>query len=259
MKIADSSISCCTNLYELPLTQILLGDSFHPGGLALTKLLAQKALINRHSIVLDVATGKGTSANYIATQYGAKVFALDLGIENLKKMVTAPRSFPVVGSAESLPFADSSFDVVLCECSLCLFSNKLQSLKEIHRVLKPDGFIAISDIYVNQALPSSLNNELSQWLCIANALSSQQSQRIIASAGFSNIRFYDESKYLINTVAEIEEKVGRLKNLTILKREIATLNEFPLQELATFITEGKGGYYLLTGRKKGAARYDKVN
>ena len=87
MNTFKQTISCCTQLYQLPITQLLLGDSFHPGGLTLTKKLAQKTLINRQSMVLDVAAGKGTSAKYLSTHYGAQVFALDLGLDNLRDIV----------------------------------------------------------------------------------------------------------------------------------------------------------------------------
>ncbi|MEY8215716.1 MAG: methyltransferase domain-containing protein [Colwellia sp.] len=249
MNIINSNIGCCTSLYQLPLTQLLLGDSFHPGGLTLTKTLAQKTLINRQSIVLDVAAGKGSSASYLTKQYGAQLLALDLGIDNLKSISRLPKVQPIVGSAQSLPFIDNSVDVILCECALCLFTDKTQSLKEMHRVLKPGGFIAISDIYLNKPLPELLNNNISQWLCIADALSSEGSQNIIAKANFTNIRFSDESSYLINTIKEIEKKINRLKHLTIIKSQLEKFNDFPFKKLAEFIVEGNSGYYLLTARK----------
>jgi arsenite methyltransferase len=63
---------------------MLFGESFHPGGVKLTHKLALQTLVNRNSTALDIAAGKCTSAHYIADNFGATVFALDLGIDHLR-------------------------------------------------------------------------------------------------------------------------------------------------------------------------------
>ncbi|MHA2401492.1 MAG: class I SAM-dependent methyltransferase, partial [Candidatus Kariarchaeaceae archaeon] len=52
-------IQCCTNFYEDDLITFLLGDSFHPGGLQLTKEMGRKLKLSKDSRVLDLACGKG--------------------------------------------------------------------------------------------------------------------------------------------------------------------------------------------------------
>ena len=54
--------SCCAQLYENDVVQLLLGDSFHPGGLGLTSTLGETLRLTEDSRVLDVASGKGASA-----------------------------------------------------------------------------------------------------------------------------------------------------------------------------------------------------
>src|SRR5205823_12263086 len=65
--------SCCANLYETDVARLLLGDSFHPGGLALTERLGQLLRLCPDDVVLDVAAGRGTSAVHLAKLFGCRV------------------------------------------------------------------------------------------------------------------------------------------------------------------------------------------
>jgi len=81
MKPADAPVAampaelkhCCANLYESDLAKLLLGDSFHPGGLGLTGRLGQLLQLSCESRVLDVASGRGASALFLAERFGCEV------------------------------------------------------------------------------------------------------------------------------------------------------------------------------------------
>src|SRR5260370_6973162 len=68
---------CCAQLYESDLAKILLGDSFHPGGLRLTERLGSLLRLTAESRVLDVASGKGASAFFLAEQFRCHVVGVD--------------------------------------------------------------------------------------------------------------------------------------------------------------------------------------
>src|SRR5258708_20726653 len=70
---------CCAKLYESDLAKILLGDSFHPGALRLTERLGSLLHLTQQSRVLDVASGKGTTALYLADRFGCHVVGIDYG------------------------------------------------------------------------------------------------------------------------------------------------------------------------------------
>src|SRR5689334_3666393 len=74
---------CCAQLYESDLAKILLGDSFHPGGLKLTERLGELLHLTPASRVLDVASGKGTSAFFLAERFGCHVVGTDYGSQNI--------------------------------------------------------------------------------------------------------------------------------------------------------------------------------
>ena len=69
---------CCARLYESEIVSRLLGESFHPGGIALTERLGQLLGLTPASRVLDAASGKGTSAVVLAQRFGCSVIGVDL-------------------------------------------------------------------------------------------------------------------------------------------------------------------------------------
>lgn len=105
--------------------------------------------LSEGEIVLDVATGKGAVASAAAKIVGPKghVFGIDLSekmvIEASKKKALDWLEYTCM-DAESLSFKQESFDAVFCAFGLNLFSNPMQALSEIKRVLKTDGCLALS-------------------------------------------------------------------------------------------------------------------
>ena len=94
--------------------------------------------------VLDVACGTGVLAREAASR-GASVTGLD---RNEGMLATARRIAPSVewktGRAEQLPFADGSFDAVVSQFGLMFFDDRAQALREMRRVLKPGGLLAVA-------------------------------------------------------------------------------------------------------------------
>jgi arsenite methyltransferase len=89
MRPADTSSptavkQCCANLYESDFAKLLLGDSFHPGGLKLTERLGELLGLGEHSYVLDVASGRGASALFLAEKFRCTIVGLDYGKQNVE-------------------------------------------------------------------------------------------------------------------------------------------------------------------------------
>src|SRR5438552_17134400 len=81
----DEVKACCATLYESDLARMLLGDSFHPGGVRLTERLGAKLGLSQASRVLDVASGKGESAIFLAQRFGSHVTGIDFGRDNVRE------------------------------------------------------------------------------------------------------------------------------------------------------------------------------
>ena len=96
--------------------------------------------------VLDLACGTGVVAGRVKSV--TRKFCTVVGLDINEAMLSAARNIPDVewhqGSALDLPFADGSFDVVLCQQGLQYFPNCAAAMKEIARVLSPAGRVAAS-------------------------------------------------------------------------------------------------------------------
>jgi len=173
----DEVKSCCASTYSSPAARWLLGNAFHPGGAALTSRLAGALQVGARQLVVDVASGPGTSALQLARDTGCEVIGVDLSAESIAAATRAAATAGlsgrvrfVCGDAEALPLADASVDGALCECALCTFPDKAMAAREFARVLKPGARVAISDV---TALPDQLPAQLTglhAWVaCIADA------------------------------------------------------------------------------------------
>lgn len=101
--------------------------------------------------VLDVACGTGVIARLAAEKVGptGSVTGVDISPDMIEvaKATPWPAGVPVewrVGDATSLPLADGTHDVVMCQMGLMFMENKPASLTEMHRVLAPGGRLVVN-------------------------------------------------------------------------------------------------------------------
>jgi SAM-dependent methyltransferase len=135
-------------------------DQFHTGGLAATAELAQLAGITAEMSVLDVGSGVGGPARFLAATYGCRVTGVDLS----EAFVDAARyltgrteqggrvSFQL-GSALDLPFDDASFGAVLLQHVAMNIADRSRLYREIRRVLRPGGRFATFDVVLSGGEP----------------------------------------------------------------------------------------------------------
>lgn len=187
---SPSVAACCTEFYGHPLARFLLGDSFHPGGLAVTEELLRLADVRRDDSVLDAGSGLGTSAVHIAATVGSRVTGVtleDTGVEAARKFAAergvADRTTFLQGDFLELAPALGPFEAVLLECVLSTLPNKLDALRILSGRLHPGGKIAISDVTVDGPLPERLRGPASAALCLADALTFEGYAGLLRSAG----------------------------------------------------------------------------
>lgn len=131
MSTPENVKSCCAAMYSSDVVALVLGESYHPGGAALTRRLANLLGLRVGQRVLDVAAGRGATARLLATEFGVTVDGVDLAAPVVSNAQRAADSAGLgnaiqfqTGDAEQLPFRDKAFDAVVTECSFCTFPSK---------------------------------------------------------------------------------------------------------------------------------------
>lgn len=246
---------CCAEFYELPIVGAVLGDSFHPGGVTLTRELASAAFISRDSHVLDVACGNGNSARLIAADCGARVTACDYSLKNLliatettSGTKVARRIDYVRCEAAQLPFASGSFDVAICECSLCLFDDPRAVLQQIHSLLGRGGRIGLSDFFLNKPVPVSLESLLGTVLCIAGAHSVEGYRKLLEDSGFGAVRIRQVNWALTSMIHRVRHRLRTLRQVGVIDGGLRDAKRV-LSDLERIIADGGAGYLVATGHR----------
>ncbi len=248
------------DFYELPVLTLLFGDDQHPGGVALTRQLAGSALVGRDDRVLDVACGRGESARELVEHFGCHVVGIDYSKEKIQRangltedVGLSDRAQFVQGDAEQLPFTNDFFDVVICECSLSIFSDLALALAEMRRVLRPGGRLGISDVVLNKSMPESLQDLVGHVLCISGALPIDGYRNVLDKTGFSAIRTRDVSEVLSDMITRMERRIGVIENFLDREQfELANGLSASFSTIAAardFVMSGGAGYALMTGKK----------
>jgi len=171
--------------------------------------------IDKGDVVLDLGSGAGKDVFLAAQKIGDAGRAL--GIDMTPEMLALARKnavkfFTTTGLAnvefreghiENLPVEDASIDVVISNCVINLSPDKPQVFREVHRVLKPGGRMIVSDIVLNQPLPSQFKDDANLYAaCVAGALLRDDYLNAIRSAGFEKIEILSDHVYKASSVSD---------------------------------------------------------
>jgi sarcosine/dimethylglycine N-methyltransferase len=140
--------------------QLAALDQFHTRGLAATADLAKLAGITADVSVLDVGSGLGGPARFLAATYGCQVMGIDLSAPFVdaaryltERTGQSDRVSFETASALELPFADGQFDVVLLQHVAMNVRDRARLYRETRRVLKLGGRFAIFDAVLDGGEP----------------------------------------------------------------------------------------------------------
>jgi SAM-dependent methyltransferase len=113
-----------------------------------------------------------------------------------------------LATIDKLPLPNSSVDCVISNCVINLATDKNAVFREIARVLKPGGRLAVSDIALKQELPAELGNDLMAYVgCIAGAIAIEEYKQGLLGAGFSGVEVVDTGSDL-NAYSKVENQSG---------------------------------------------------
>jgi arsenite methyltransferase len=166
--------------------------------------------------VVDLGSGGGLDVLLAASKVGPTGKAI--GIDMTPEMLALARSNADKANAtnvefhqstiDKLPLANASADCVISNCVINLASDKRAVFREIYRILKPGGRLAVSDIALKQALPPEIGNDLMAYVgCIAGAISFDEFRAGLNAAGFASVEIIDTHADL-NAYAQVEGQSG---------------------------------------------------
>jgi SAM-dependent methyltransferase len=154
------------------------------------------ATLEEGQVVLDLGSGGGIDVLLSARRVGAtgKVYGLDMTPEMLELArrnqaeAGAENVEFLLGTIEDIPLPDDSVDVIISNCVINLSADKDQVLREAHRVLRPGGLFAVSDVVLLRPIPERLADLMGLWTgCVAGALEKDDYERRLGAAGFCDV------------------------------------------------------------------------
>ena len=188
------------DLSEIPDTANLGLSCGNPGAIAALK---------PGEVVIDLGSGGGFDCFIAGRRVGAEggVIGIDMTAEMLRRARTGLADYHRLtgldnvefrlGEIEHLPAADASVDVVISNCVLNLSPDKPQVWRDIARVLKPGGRVAISDLALVKPLPQDITAMVEALVgCVAGAVLVSEIQSMAEAAGLVDIKLTPKPQYI---------------------------------------------------------------
>lgn len=232
-------------LYEQDALHELTGGTLRPGGLALTRELLACCRLPAGGAVLDVGCGPGHSLALLDREFGLRATGIDPSPAMLAQAAQrAPVATLHQATATALPCEAGTFDGVLCECVLSLTEDMATSLSEMHRVLKPQGRLILTDISCRQRSLQARLPELNS--CISRALPLETIIDAVTRAGFSLLLVRDQSALLKQLAGQIIFTHGSLERFWAL-----FMNDDAARRTSCALATARLGYFALVAEKGG--------
>jgi len=219
---------CCGDVYSDPIVIDLLDGIFHPGGLAMSRMMATQMKVSSDSRVLDVACGLGLTATYLAKTIGCRIAGIDahedmilMAQKRADEIGVADLTEFKIGLGGNIPYEDEVFTAAYSECALCTFYDKEAAVSEIARVLEPKGVFGLSDVTIEQrdTLDDELRGLIGRVACVADALSQNQYIDLFQQRGFELVELSRYTSLLL-------EMVKKVKGKALLNRDLAGNSDY---------------------------------
>jgi ubiquinone/menaquinone biosynthesis C-methylase UbiE len=177
------------------------------------------AALQTGQTVLDLGSGAGLDCFFAAKKVGdtGRVIGVDMTPEMIERATATAERLHITnvefrqGYLEELPVEANTVDVAISNCVINLSPDKPTVFKEVFRVLKPGGKLAVSDIVTDGPLPEPIKKSMSAWAgCIAGALDVKEYQAAMASAGFTEITItptYFDDAMIDEAIRDVGDKV----------------------------------------------------
>lgn len=171
-------------------------------------------------VVVDLGCGGGIDVFLAARKVGptGKAIGIDMTPEMIDRARRNAAQLAAAGEPvnaefhlarmEQMPLADGTVDCLISNCVINLAADKAAVFREMFRVLKPGGRVAVSDIALKRELPAVLAKSVTAYVgCVAGALVVAEYERLLKEAGFAAVQIVDTKKDL-NAYAQVDGPGG---------------------------------------------------
>ena len=155
-------------------------------------------------VVVDLGSGGGLDVFLAAQKVGPSGKAI--GIDMTPQMIALSKKNAALGingkpitnvefyesTIDAMPLGDATADIIVSNCVINLAPDKTAVFREMFRVLKPGGRVAVSDIALKKELPPELASNLMAYVgCIAGAIGIHNYRNALIEAGFEHVVIID--------------------------------------------------------------------
>jgi len=191
-------------------------DEFHIRGRAATLELARAAGLDATKHVLDVGSGVGGTSRCLAKEFACRVTGIDLTDEYCRAAAMLSAKIGLAhlvdfrqGDATELPFDDQTFDVVWTEHVAMNIPDKTRLYKEIHRVLKPGGTLAIYDVLAGPSGPVLFPVPWARTPDTSFLVQPDELRKLLKGAGFTVTDWSDTTEAARAWFVSLAEKIRK--------------------------------------------------
>lgn len=233
-------------------------DQDHYGGTEVVDILAERAGIGAGHHVLDVCSGMGGPARWLAHTRGCRVTGLDFTqsrVEAARRLTARvgleQRVDFVHGDATAMPLPDNAFDIVVSQEAWLHIPDKAAVIGQCARVLRPGGTLAFTDVTVRASLTPREESRLAAEMHAPGVASTGRYLELLAATGLTVKGCEDLSAFWTDTLVKRLAMYRGLRDTTVAKFGVAHFDAWDAT-YAFFVglfTAGKLGGTRIVARK----------